>query len=260
MSDLPTNDELRRIWDANASTYDARLSRPSSWQQTLVFPAVEELAEIRAGESVLEIACGSGLLAERLAAAGARVVAADLSEGMLDATRARLAGTDVEVRAVDATDPEQLRALSGPFDACVATMALMDMSTVEPLAEALPSLLAPRGRFVFSVTHPSFNNGRHSLVTEVREQEDGYAEEHAVKVWGYSTPRAHRGIGIVGQPELQWYFHRSLSDLLGPFLASGLALDALREPVFDDETARVNDEYRVWTEVPPILVARLRNR
>jgi hypothetical protein len=35
-------------------------------------------------------------------------------------------------------------------------------------------------------------------------------------------------------------------------------LDAIREPVFDAETAEANDEYRVWIEIPPVLIARLR--
>jgi hypothetical protein len=36
-------------------------------------------------------------------------------------------------------------------------MALMDVEDIEPLAAALPTLLRPRGGFVFSVMHPCFN-------------------------------------------------------------------------------------------------------
>ncbi|HAC20219.1 MAG TPA: class I SAM-dependent methyltransferase, partial [Dehalococcoidia bacterium] len=35
--------------------------------------------------------------------------------------------------------------------------ALMDMPTIQPLADSLCRRLKPNGRFVFSVPHPCFN-------------------------------------------------------------------------------------------------------
>ncbi len=36
-------------------------------------------------------------------------------------------------------------------------MALQDMADIRSLLRALPRLLTPAGRFVFSIPHPSFN-------------------------------------------------------------------------------------------------------
>ena len=46
----------------------------------LVWPAQERLLGLRRGESVLEVACGNGNFARRMARAGAKVVASDFSE------------------------------------------------------------------------------------------------------------------------------------------------------------------------------------
>jgi 2-polyprenyl-3-methyl-5-hydroxy-6-metoxy-1,4-benzoquinol methylase len=61
----------------------------------------------------------------------------------------------IEYKVVDATDKTSLLALGKKkFDAAVCTMALMDMSSIEPIISTLPKLLKVGGRFVFSVPHP----------------------------------------------------------------------------------------------------------
>jgi ubiquinone/menaquinone biosynthesis C-methylase UbiE len=259
VSERPSNDDVRSAWDENAPFWNERMAQPDSWQQTLVFPAMERLLEIRRGERVLEVACGNGLLAQRMAEAGATVVATDFSEVQLSFARERVTSPAVELLPLDATDEQALLALGeSRFDAVVASMALMDIRDIDPLARALPRLLAPDGRFVLSVVHPSFNNLSSVPTIERRADGTGFVDEHSVKVSSYAHPRSGTGVGIIGQPREQWYFDRSLSDLLRPFLGQGLVLDALEEPVFDDETAIRYEERDLWREIPPILAARLR--
>jgi SAM-dependent methyltransferase len=252
VDDLPTNDDVRRAWDENAGFWDRRLSEPDSWQQTLIFPAIERLLDPRADERILEVACGTGLLARRMAAAGAKVVATDFSEAMLAHARERLGGTDVELRRLDLTVAAELADL-GSFDAVVASMALMDVSDIGPFAEAMPRLLEPGGRFVFAVTHPAFNNVSSVLLIERPNDDPDLRSRYAVKISRYLTPSVGCGAGIPGQPAAQWYFDRPLSELLRPFLEAGLVLDVLEEPSATDAS-----DQPVWREIPPILLARLR--
>jgi SAM-dependent methyltransferase len=259
VSDGPTNDDVRSAWDANAPFWDARMVEPDSWQQTLVFPVVERLLAVRRGERILEIACGNGLLAQRIADAGAEVLATDYSEQQLAFARRRVSSGAVRLMRLDATSEDELRPLGpGRFDAVVASMALMDIRDIGPLANALPTVLVEGGRFVFAVTHPAFNNVSAVPTVERRARGTGFVDEHSLRVSTYARPRAVMGAGIAGQPREQWYFDRSLSDLLRPFLRAGLVLDALEEPVFDTATAERFDERALWTEIPPVLAARLR--
>jgi 2-polyprenyl-3-methyl-5-hydroxy-6-metoxy-1,4-benzoquinol methylase len=254
----PTNEELRATWDANAAYWDDSMQAGKTWQRALIAPVVEELLAVRRGERVLEIACGNGEFSRRMSELGARVTATDFSERMLE--RAREHGGDVDYRPVDATDAAALDGLASdnPFDGVVCSMALMDMSDLEPLAASLPKLLRPRGRFVFSIQHPAFNTVGAVRMIEQRDVETEVVLAHAIKLTAYRSMTTGRGIALMGQPVAQWYFDRPLDEVLRPFLDQGLVLDGLREPTLDPTvTDPATPEY-VFTEIPPVLVARLR--
>jgi SAM-dependent methyltransferase len=254
----PTNEDVRARWDANAVFWDEQMEAGNTWQRTLVAPAVGSLLQLEPGERVLEIACGNGEYARRMAELGAHVVATDFSEPMLERARAR--GGDVEYRPLDATDPDSLAAVvgAGPFDAVVCNMAMMDMSTLDPLADALPSLLAPGGRFVFSVIHPAFCGPESVRTLEHVEHADHLERRFSVKVSRYITPRVGRGIAVEGQPEPQWYFERPISLLLAPFFRSGLAVDGIEEAVMPPGAVREGSMDVLFREIPGIFAARLR--
>ena len=73
---------------------------------------------------------------------------------------------------IDATDEQALLSLGQSyFDAALSNMALFDMADLEPLFRTLPKLLKPGGTFVFSLTHPAFNNS--SSIFTMEEFDDG---------------------------------------------------------------------------------------
>ena len=257
------NQASREAWNTIAPWWDDRVGEGNAFQTQLIGPATERLLALRREELVLDLACGNGLFARRMAALGARVVAVDFSERFLERARARTVenAERIEYRLVDATDEAQLLTLGRErFDAAVCTMALMDMAVIEPLAQALPRLLKPSGRFVFSVLHPCFNNSAARLVVEEENGGDGFVRIHAIKVSRYIRPWVERGLGIRGQPAPHVYFNRPLSTLLGTFLRAGFVLDGLEESVFDHSAPNTVDilDWRHFPEIPPALVARLR--
>ena len=77
---------------------------------------LDELAGIRAGARVLDIGCGTGELARRLARRGCHVVGLDLCEPMLHQVRPKLNGEGARVRLA-VGDSEHLPFASGTFDA-----------------------------------------------------------------------------------------------------------------------------------------------
>jgi 2-polyprenyl-3-methyl-5-hydroxy-6-metoxy-1,4-benzoquinol methylase len=193
------HDDVRSAWDRLAGFWDERMEAGATWQRHLIQPSVERLLRLQPGERVLEIACGNGEFARRMSELGARVLAVDFSEGMLE--RARAHGGDVEYRRADATDEEVLLALGEPasFDAVVSNMAIMDMETIDPMAAASSQLLKPTGRFVFSTLHPAFNSGDVKAMVEL-DLEGGLSEVYSVKVTSYARSFTSKGTAIPGQP------------------------------------------------------------
>lgn len=211
---------------------------------------------------MLEVACGNGNFARRMAALGARVVACDASPEFIERARARTTenADRIEYHLVDATRRDQLQMLgTRRFDAAVCNMAIMDIPEIEPSLTALSCMLKPDGRFVFSIPHPCFNSLGASKLLEEEDREGELVITQAVKVKAYINPKVSKGLGIVGQPMPHYYFHRPLSVLLGHCFRAGFSVDGLEEPVFGEEASGERPwSWANFKEIPPVLVVRCR--
>jgi hypothetical protein len=65
-------EEHRRIWNGNAELWDDRIGDGNDFQTLLIEPATERLLAVEPGDAILDIACGAGRFARRIAALGAR--------------------------------------------------------------------------------------------------------------------------------------------------------------------------------------------
>ena len=262
--DFPEYDNRTiEAWDRLAEWWDDRIGDGNEFQDYLVEPATERMLALKAGEQVLDVACGAGRLARRMAGMGAVVTAIDQAERFLNRARDRTKENDdrIEYLKLDATDRAAILSLGrGRFDAAVCTMALMDMSSITPLISGLPTLLKPQGRFVFSVTHPVFNSGTARHIAEQYEQDGQTIVKSGITVTDYTEPFCYKGSGIPGQPESQHYFHRSISLLFSTCFKYGFVLDDMEEPVFPAGFQSAITDPLAFSQmpaIPPVLVARL---
>ncbi len=258
------NQETAQIWDHKAAFWDGLMGpNGNDFYRTVVRPAQHRLLSLQWNEVVLDVACGNGLVARELSRVASRVIACDISAKMIELARARsiIDGiTNVDYAVVDATDEWALRALGeGKFDAAVCSMALMDMAEIEPLLRALKALLTPAGRFVFTLQHPCFNHLGARLLEELEEPEGGLVPRFSMRVSEYLDVPVRRGVGARGEPAPHYYFHRTLSGLLGAAFAAGFVLDALEEPAFPprEPSGRAFD-WENYSQIPPVLAGRLR--
>lgn len=259
------NDETRDVWNANASHWDDAMQEGNSFHRQLVGPAAERLLALEPGERVIELACGNGQFARRMAELGATVLATDLAaEQIAHAERRTAARTELEDRirflVLDATDTAALANVGGaPFDAAVCNMGLMDMAEIDALLTAIPVLVKRGGRFVFTLSHPCFNQPGARLVLEEEDRDGALTVQPSVKVVTYKGTGARRGLAVEGQPRPQWYFTRTLSDLFSGCFEAGLMIDGLEEPAFPpDQTPSRLFGWSAFPEIPPVLAVRLR--
>jgi 2-polyprenyl-3-methyl-5-hydroxy-6-metoxy-1,4-benzoquinol methylase len=258
------NSHVQRAWNANAEFWDERMAEGNDFFNLLVWPAVERLLRPREGERLLDVACGNGVTSRRLANVKASITAFDFSEAMIHLARKRSRQADIDYRIIDATNREKLVELGiGSFDGALCNMALMDMADIDPLMNALASLLRMNGRFVFSVVHPCFNNPATVQMGELEDRAGTSVTTYSVKISRYLTPYTQVGLAMHGQPVPHPYFHRPLSALLAPALEAGLVLDAIEECAFPPEhvggSAPLSWNGR-FSEIPAALVVRMRPR
>src|ERR1700682_5556309 len=113
-----------------------------------------ELAGARGGHVVLDIATGSGepaLTAARAVGASGRVVAVDMSAGMLKIARERIDTAGLRNVELVESDAESLKLDDDSFDAVLCRWGLMFMPDVESLLQRLHRALKADGRIATAV-------------------------------------------------------------------------------------------------------------
>ncbi|MGZ4611181.1 MAG: class I SAM-dependent methyltransferase [Actinomycetes bacterium] len=122
-------------WDA--ATYDTSFAYVPHFGT-----AVLDLLDPQAGESIVDLGCGSGELTAAIAARGAHVVGVDSSPEMLDRARERF--PHLELRLADGHEFDVDR----PVDAVFSNAALHWMTDPDAVVAAVRSALRDGGRFV----------------------------------------------------------------------------------------------------------------
>lgn len=125
--------------------------------------AVLEMLGPSAGEDILDLGCGDGVLTARIAASGARVTGLDSDSAMLAAARAR--GLDVVQGSGEAL------AYDRAFDAVFSNAALHWMLDADAVARGVFAALRPGGRFVGEC-------GGHGNVAAIRVAIRAVVERH----------------------------------------------------------------------------------
>ncbi len=137
-------------WDKAVDYYEA------SWREQLR-PAQElllKLADLQPGEHVVDVACGTGLVtfpAAEAVGAGGRVVATDISQGMVDAAAKTAAERGIGNVSFERMDAEDLRLPEASFDVALCALGLMYVPDPPKALREQHRLLKPGGRAVAAV-------------------------------------------------------------------------------------------------------------
>jgi SAM-dependent methyltransferase len=137
----------RGLVSASAAEVYEELYLPAIFEEWT--PRMAEAARIAPGDRVLDVACGTGVLARALVARvgpGGSVVGLDINEGMLAVARRK--GREVEWRRGPA---ESLPFPDGAFDAVVSQFGLMFFEDRPSAIAEMWRVLRPGGRLAVAV-------------------------------------------------------------------------------------------------------------
>jgi trans-aconitate methyltransferase len=223
-----------------------RYAQTAHFVPALGAPVLELLAPAP-GERILDLGCGDGVLTEKIAAAGAKVVGVDAGPEMIAAARAR----GIDGRVMNG----QRLTFASEFDAVFSNAALHWMRDQEAVLAGVHRALKPGGRFVAEM-------GGHNNTAAIIVALSAVLARHSLKArrlnpWYFPSAEAYRAkleaagfeieeIAIVPRPTtlptgIEPWLDTFAEDFFHPLpeaarlLARGEVADLLR-PVLMDET------------------------
>ena len=131
---------------------------------TAVAAQLVKHARIEAGQRVLDVGCGTGVVAVTAARRGAKVTGLDLTPELLARARenAELAEVDIDWHEGDV---EQLPFADGTFDVVVSQFGHMFAPRPEVALAEMLRVLKPKGTIAFATWPPELFTGRMFAIT-----------------------------------------------------------------------------------------------
>lgn len=246
---MPSHKHHPSGWDELAHWYDGWVGKSGSdHHRNLALPAMLDLLDPHPGMHILDLGCGTGVLAPHVAACEAQYTGIDISPRLIALAKKhhRHAGKFI------VGDARHLatHAVPNSVDACAFLLSLQDMNPLERVLRETARVLCVGGVVAIVMTHPCFRIPRQSGWG----YEDGRKLQFR-RIDRYLTPleipmKQHRsGVTIS--------FHRPLHEYINTLAACGLLIDRLDE-ITTYQSGKTRAERRAFDEFPLFMALRAR--
>ena len=204
--------------------------------------------EIKSGEKILDVGCGTGFFAAEFSKAGAKVSGIDVGEELL--VIARKNAPKAEFKSASA---EALPFGNEIFDKVVFVLALQNMADMKKAVSEAARTLKSGGKIFLVLNHPAFRNPGESSwgwdqekIVQYRRL-DSYISEKKSKI------QMHPGDN---PSDVTWSFHAPLQYYFKLFNKNGFVVEKLEEWTSHTKTPtgpRAEAENRARAEFPLFL-------
>ena len=209
------------------------------------FDWISERFELKGASRVIDLGCGPGLYANRLAGRGVQVTGVDISPRSIEYAReqARQAGLDIDYRLGDYLEMD----IEPGYD--LATMIMCDYCAISPvqrvrLLRRVGDLLAPGGAFLFDVYSEAYYQTWEENVAFGEGMMDGFWSSEPyfgfLHTFRYDEQKVALEKYVIVERERQteyfnWFQHYSLASLTAEVESAGLVVDEAYGDVAGEE-------------------------
>lgn len=202
------------------------------------------------GKAILDLGCGDGAYARELSWRGARVLAVDGSERLIELARQQAVAQAVEVAFLHANANSISMIETSSLDVVLASMSLMDVEDYEGAIRESHRVLRVGGELIMSITHPCFSTPTSKWVRD----DTGDLQYFVVDRYFDRTVWQDRITPKFRAQVLRR--HRPLQDFMGPPLSCGFILRQFLEPSATDLELQKSTRFRKLQRIPYFLFIR----
>jgi len=231
-------------WEQNAGWWQEHFTDGADPEyEEQILPLVD--VHLAGAQRVLDLGCGEGQLARRIAALGAEVVGIDPTTAQIVEARTRGGGPEYS-RATATALPVR----SESVDAVVACLVLEHVDPFEPVIDEIVRVLEPGGSFVLFLNHPLLQTPGSGWV------DDQILGEQYWRVGPY-LPDDETLEEVAPGVRLP-FMHRPLGRYINVMADRGLLADHMDEPPPAPGFVARAPEYGAAASIPRLLVVRTR--
>jgi ubiquinone/menaquinone biosynthesis C-methylase UbiE len=245
-------------WEALADWYDKKQGDTGDlWHRALIDPVLVSLVGEVTGKDVLDLGCGNGYLSRRFARQGGRLTAVDSSGAMVQNAKRRDPDNELRINFLNVSANDLSPLEDESFDIVFANMTLMDFEDAEGAIKEVGRVLRAKGRFVASLSHPCFDNGRNSAWIMEKILTENWLETRLYRrIRQYRKLASEKFPWRISETERGWTtgYHRPLGWYARVFKSVGLAITALEEPEPSPEFLEKESEAQWFLETPLHIV------
>jgi SAM-dependent methyltransferase len=232
------------LWEEHAGWWQEHFTAGADpeYEEQILPLADRHLAGFR---RVLDVGCGEGQMARRVAALGADVIGVDGSWAQLTVARSRAGGPEYLRGAATA-----LPVATGSIDAVMACLVLEHVDPFEPAIDEIVRVLAPGGCFVLFLNHPL-----------LQAPGSGWVDDHILgeQYWRLGPYLPDDASLEEVSPGVRLPFmHRPLGRYINVMADRGLLVEHMDEPPPSPGFVARAPEYGEAASIPRLMVLRAR--
>lgn len=240
-------------WESSHRWYDSIVGEKGHYyHENIVLPNSLRLLNLKAGDSLLDLGCGQGVL-ERALPSNVHYVGVDASPSLIQSAKKK---SKRPFYVADITQPLSIK--EGPFSHAALILVTQNLEHPEKAFKNASQYLKPQGKLLIVMNHPCFRIPRQSSwgIDEAKKLQyrriDLYMSSLKIPIQTHP--------GKKGDSAITWSFHRPLSSYFKALSKAGFLVETLEEWISDKKStgSRASMENRSRKEFPLFLTLLLR--
>ena len=216
------NKKVNTSWGKEAEWYDEVVKNDDSYQQQVILPNLLRLMEIKMGEQILDVGCGTGFFSKEFVKAGGQVIGIDVGRELIAIAKKNVPTGKFLVASAE----EMSEIASDSMNKAVIVLALQNIVDASAAIKECDRVLKKDAQLFIVLNHPAFRVPQASSWGWDEKEKvqyrrlDSYLSEKKVKI------QMHPG---ENSNEVTWSFHRPLQYFFKLFNKNKLVVTRLEE-------------------------------